>query len=101
MSEIKTIGSVRGSLSTQSTLKGSVSTPGSSIKGQLSSGTLMPDEYKGEYEVTSDTHETQVLNTAKKYLKDDIVVKPVPYSETTNPSDGLTVYIGKDVLINV
>lgn len=56
-----------------------------------------PDEYTGEYEVTLKTFDAQVLQTANKLLSDDITVKKVPYSETSNKADGKTVYIGQEV----
>lgn len=55
------------------------------------------DVYGGDYEVVPDVYSAQTLETANKLLKEDIVVRAVPYSETGNSSDGITVYIGKEV----
>lgn len=52
------------------------------------------ETYTGDYEVTPDADETQVLYTAKKYLYSNITVEKIPYAEVTNPSDGITVTIG-------
>lgn len=52
------------------------------------------ETYTGDYEVTPSADETQTLYTAKKYLHSNITVEKIPYSEVTNPSDGLTVTIG-------
>ena len=52
------------------------------------------ETYTGDYEVTPDADETQVLYTAKKYLHSNITVEKIPYAEVTNPSDGITVTIG-------
>lgn len=51
--------------------------------------------YEGPYEVTPHTKNEQVLNTANKQLTDDIMVFKIPYFETTNLSNGYTVYIGE------
>lgn len=51
-------------------------------------------EYDGEYEFTPNAEKKQVIATARKYLKDDIVVEKIPYAEVDNASDGKTVTIG-------
>lgn len=56
------------------------------------------DPYMGAYEVTPKV-EAQVLPTAKKLMADDVTVKAIPYYETSNLSDGETVYIGTEVEI--
>lgn len=48
--------------------------------------------YTDDYEVTPKTY-SQTLDTANKLLRDDITVLEIPYFETSNDSDGLTVYI--------
>lgn len=52
------------------------------------------DEYEDEYEVVSKVNEDEILNTAKKYLRNNIVVKAIPYAEVSNFSGGRTVTIG-------
>lgn len=52
------------------------------------------DVYEGEYNFTPIAEENIVVPTAKKYLEDDIVVKPIPYAAVSNLADGLTVTIG-------
>lgn len=49
--------------------------------------------YEGEYEVTP-KFKDQVLDTKKKSMKDDVIVRQIPYSETTNPFGGETLSIG-------
>lgn len=56
------------------------------------------DPYKGAYEVTPQVGE-QILPTAQKLMADDVTVKAIPYYETSNLSDGETVYIGTEVEI--
>lgn len=51
--------------------------------------------YDGEYEVTPLANREQVLETKNKMLKDNIIVKEIPYHETTNLQNGTTVFIGK------
>ena len=101
MGEIKPIERIKGSISVESTLSGKILSD-SSLSGSVSVPTFGAQEvYYGEYEIIPDVNGSQTLATAKKYLTDDIIIKEVPYSETTNISNGLTVYIGKDVLTNV
>ena len=40
---------------------------------------------------------TQVLPTANKVLKKDVTVQKVPYFETSNIQNGVTVYIAEEV----
>lgn len=58
---------------------------------------LTADTVSGEYEVVPNAFNTQVLPTANKVLKKDIVVQKVPYFETSNNYDGVTVYIAEEV----
>ena len=58
-----------------------------------------PEMYNGEYMVTP-SPEAQVLETAKKIMKDDVTVKKIPFYNVSNTDGGSTVYIGKEVEIN-
>lgn len=58
---------------------------------------LPEEEYKGSYEAVSRPFKESYLETKNKRLKDNIHVKEIPYYETSNLSDGVTVYIGSDV----
>ena len=49
--------------------------------------------YDGAYTVTP-SRETQTLETAGKYLNDNITINPIPYEETENQSGGTTFRIG-------
>lgn len=55
----------------------------------------VPDSgiYSGAYEVTP-SFEEQTLPTAHKTLVEDVTVHAIEVSRTTNPSGGITVYIG-------
>ncbi|MCQ4787248.1 hypothetical protein NE670_18500 [Flavonifractor plautii] len=71
--------------------------PGYEIFDSILIHHLNPITYSGEYEVVPNAFNTQVLPTANKVLKKDIVVQKVPYFETSNNYDGVTVYIAEEV----
>ena len=95
MSKINARGSIKGSISSGSTLQGTISAAASkqNQNGEFGEYTI----YEGEYEITPDVTKKQTLYTAKKMLAKDITVHAVPYTETTNTSNGITVHIGKEV----
>lgn len=55
------------------------------------------DRYKGDYEVTPKV-ESQVLQTAQKFLEDNVTIKEIPYFDVSNNAGGSTVYIGNEVV---
>ena len=55
------------------------------------------DRYKGDYEVTPKV-ESQVLQTAQKFLEDNVTIKEIPYFDVSNTAGGSTVYIGNEVV---
>ena len=74
MSGLKAFESIRGTISGESTLSGTLSV----ATGQDY------DIYSGEYEIIPDVEDEQTLETAHKLLTDNIVVAKVPYFETSN-----------------
>ena len=54
------------------------------------------EPYEGPYTVTSESDALQILQTENKVMTENMVVLPIPYSETSNPKGGLTVFIGGD-----
>ena len=52
--------------------------------------------YDGNYQVVPKSTE-QVLSTKDKKMKDDLTVKAIPYFETSNEEDGVTIFIGSEV----
>ena len=54
-------------------------------------------KYSGAYEVTPLANEEATLKTAQKFMDSNVVVKQIPYFETSNTADGETVYIGTEV----
>ena len=60
-----------------------------------SDGSLIDyDIYTGKYTVTALPEVEQILRTQNKILKNDIVIKPIPYFEVSNEAGGITVSIG-------
>jgi len=57
-------------------------------------------KYTGSYTARSQADEAYQLPTANRYLTDNITVEKIPYYETSNLADGLTVYIGKEIEVN-
>lgn len=90
MSSIKAFECLTGHISGLCTLSGKLTCFGS-LSGKLSA-VIDFNAYSGEYEVVPNAFNTQVLPTANKMLKKDIVVQKVPYFETSNNYDGVTVY---------
>ena len=60
------------------------------------SSTRQYEEYKGQYEVIPKAHEAVILPTSGLLLSENITVTKVPYYETSNIYNGLTVYIAED-----
>lgn len=60
--------------------------------------TTTPDVefYDGSYEVTPKVI-SQTMETAQKFLTDDMTVKAIPFFNVANTSGGNTVYIGKEL----
>lgn len=57
------------------------------------------ETYKGAYSVTPAVG-MQTLPTTQKYMEKDLTVNGIPYYQTSNASNGETVYIGTEVEIN-
>lgn len=53
-------------------------------------------EYEGSYVVIPDT-QSQTLETKDKRMADDVLVREIPYYETTNQQNGITVYIANSL----
>lgn len=54
------------------------------------------EPYTGIYTVTPLADNAVILPTSGKLMEDDVVVKKIPFFETSN-QDGTTVYIGSEV----
>lgn len=64
--------------------------------GEVHTVTVGAAPYEGDYEVTP-KFEAQTLETAKKYMTDNLTVKSIPYYEVSNSAGGITVYIASEV----
>lgn len=68
--------------------------------GELSGKISVAKEYAvydGAYEIVPKVSQTQTLPTGNRILKQDIIVREIPFYEAKNESDGMTAYIGKDI----
>ena len=78
-------------------LHGTLSATSATLHGTLSARSVIGAElYEGAYTVHSAAHEAQELPTANKHLIKNITVEKIPYYETYNLSDGITIYIGDE-----
>lgn len=55
-------------------------------------------KYTGEYTVTPEVDTVQTLETAGKYLTNDVTVKAIPDYEVSNEAGGNTFIIGKEII---
>ena len=95
MGSINALETLSGSITAEASLSGVLSCTGG-LSGKVSV-TKEYDIYGGEYEIIPKAFEEQVIPTSNRVLKEDVVVKEVPFYETGNDSGGMTAYIGKDV----
>lgn len=98
MSGIQALDSLSGKISAQAGLSGKLSGDGN-LKGAICV-TKEYDAYTGDYKVIPKAFNSQILPTANKVLKEDVVIMEVPYWETGNESDGTTAYIAREVETN-
>lgn len=50
--------------------------------------------YTGSYEAIPKFDEETILQTKDKLMEDDVMVREIPWEETSNPQGGITVTIG-------
>lgn len=78
-------------------LHGTLTAARGELHGTLSARSVIGAEiYDGAYSVHSEVNEVQILPTANKQLTKNITVEKIPYYETSNLSDGITIYIGDE-----
>ena len=78
-------------------LHGTLTAARGELHGTLSARSVIDAElYEGAYTVHSASNEVQILPTANKQLTKNITVEKIPYYETSNLSDGITIYIGDE-----
>lgn len=91
---IENISSLIGLIQQAESMQGEVGTVQYCI-GSIS-GVIPTNTYTGQYNITPKAYNEQVLETANKLLLEDVIVKKVPYYETSNLYDGKTVYIAEE-----
>ena len=52
--------------------------------------------YDGPYEAIPKV-EGQTLQTAQKFMREDVSVRAIPYFDVSNPAGGNTIYIANEV----
>ena len=86
-------GELSGRLTTNKTLRGSLSS-NITVNGALTiPPSVVTDYYDGEYNVTPRLYE-QTLATSNKVMRNDVSIYEIPVTSTTNPHGGKTVVIG-------
>lgn len=93
---------ITGNISPVKKIEGTISTVNSGVSGNITygigDGEIVP-EYEGEYTVLPLAFEETILPTKDTKLTKNIVVKEIPYYETSNTSGGNTVYIAGKIEI--
>ncbi len=80
-------------LSTTESLKCVLTSSEQSLCGTISHSDDLP-LYNGDYEITPQKDGDVTLETGGRGMRGDVVVRAIPYYETTNMSGGYTVIIG-------
>lgn len=75
------------------TLATSVETEIIEFNAPMEIGIGLPDYYTGATTIIPSVVE-QVLETAEKIVRDNIIVEEIPYMQVSNPAGGYTVTIG-------
>lgn len=86
---INPVESIIGVLNPKGVIKGTVC---------ISKQIVMPDGqevYEGQYDITPKVTE-QIMQTANKYMIDDVTIRKIPVYKVSNTSGGTTVYIGTE-----
>lgn len=93
--KLQTEGSLAGAVGGRSSIEGNVETMGFLVGDVGFPSCAYPRSYEGDYEVTPKVY-AQMLDTDRKYMREDVTVKAIPYYETSNES-GTTVYIADEL----
>lgn len=95
--DIVTINKITCNINSLSQVNGSITT-GQAVTASLQIPDIVHSAfYDGQYEIEPKAHTTTTLNTNGKTLLNNVVVKKIPYFETSNLSFGHTVYIASEV----
>lgn len=92
MAELIKTSTIESSIERPKIIVGQLASAGS-ISGSISRAPVKEVVYPGPYTINPE-FEDQVLDTSQKMMTDDVTVKAIAVSRTSNPSGGITVYIG-------
>lgn len=92
MSELMRPPRIRGTLEAPATLAGHLTVP-LILRGTISRIPIHQVEYAGPY-IVDPAFNDQILDTDQKYMTEDVTVKAIAVSRTSNLAGGTTVYIG-------
>ena len=90
---IKSVGTLKGTVKSAGTIKGTVKSVGGVTGRIYVSAEYQNEAYTGPYEVEPSSEE-QILLTKEKNMAEDLIIRPIPYAEVTNTSQGITAMIG-------
>ena len=97
MDSISSSESLIGKINPTESISGKVEKP-SDMSGEIN---INPEKdiptYDGNYIVIPKAYKEQILETKEKMMEDNVVVKKIPYYETSNVDGGETVYIAGEV----
>lgn len=97
MSDIKALDSLSGTISGKCELAGSLCvTQECELAGSLCV-TQEYDAYDDSYEIVPKAFQSQTLETKDRVMKENLVIKEVPYWVTSNESNGETAYIAEEI----
>lgn len=90
---------ISGNISSTNRMNGNIRSA-QKIKGNITygnGGDVSIPIYNDEYEVIPLAFQETVLDTTGKYMQRDIIIKEIPYYETSNLGGGITVYIAGQI----
>lgn len=96
---ISPIGKINGNLDINKTISGNLDidkTINGNVMQGIGKGEVIPI-YEGNYNILPLAFQETILQTKNKKLINNIIIREIPYYETSNPSGGNTVYIAGQV----
>ena len=97
MAKFSPVKTLIGKMNPTESISGKVEKP-SDMSGEIN---INPEKdmptYNGNYIIIPKAYKEQILETKEKMMEDNVVVKKIPYYETSNVDGGETVYIAGEV----
>lgn len=88
VSPVEGIGKISGNIKTKDVITGNIS-------HQTKEEKVI--EYEGDYNILPSASQEIVLPTKHKKMKENVIIKEIPYYEVSNLSGGNTVYIAGQI----